>query len=393
MKINRWICDFGNSINQHLIDGYYFEMPSSIYEITEKEARGIFAEAVDRETLLQQLVIRVTIDGKNRFFKVGEKAKGDVLGNAHIEKLHDKTESLTVWVTWLAGAVFYHSYQHPDKGDDIVEISYFLTMLPTWLVKKADKFTDMLSKMADRFKGNSTEVELLTPNFERTLTIEVEDSVCRIEGETARFALQYDLELNPLESAKKFEQAIVVIDDIGGQTQDLSKLRKGLKRPESADDFASFTDQSYLKTLEKLRTTKLMTHFNDVRSLESFILENISKRCFIYLDPTTKKETDFTEEIDQTLCEFVKIAMQKALTTFHFLPGVPVYFVHIGGVASALQEYIKEYLNEELGEKVAGEYHLFPADSRKLNLYGGEIVAKSELKKREGEPRNEETAV
>lgn len=384
MKISRWVCDFGNSINQHLIDGYYFEMPSSIYEITEKAARGLFAEVVDPESLLKQLVVKITLDGKDRYFKVGEKAKADALGNAHIEKLHDKTESLTVWVTWLAGLAFYHAYRYPDlqRNSSVdVEVGYFLTMLPIWLVKKATHFNEMLDKMAKRF--TTAQVELITPNFERTLQVQIAETVCRIEGETARFALKFDLELNPLDAASRFDQASVVINDLGGQTQDLVKLRRGLKRPESADEFSSFTDQSYLKTLEKLRTSKLMTHFSDLRSLEAFILENIKQRKYVYIDPTSQCETDFTEDIELTLREFVKIVIQKALNAYRFVPGENVYFVHIGGVTDSLKVYMKEYLEEHLGTSIANEFHIFPEDSRKLNLYGGEIVAKSELKKKQ----------
>jgi len=385
MRIKRWICDFGNSINQQLIDGQYFEMPSSIYEIDAREAHGIFAETVHKEQLLKQLVIRVIIDGQDRYFKVGEKAKSEILADAHIYKLHDKTESLTVFVTWLAGIAFYHARLYPviDAEETIqIDVDYFFTLLPVWLVRKADKFSQMLTKMADRFKVPS-EVQLLTSGFERTLHISVVQSVCRVEGETARFALKYDLELNELESAKKYSAAHVVINDLGGQSQDLSKLQPNLQGAQSVDDFDSCTDQSYLSMLEKLRTRKLMTHFQDVRALETFILDNVSTNRFIYIDPISKEESDFTEIIQRELTEFARIAMQKALTTFKFSHGQSVYYVHIGGVNQILEAYMRDALVNVLGEVIVNEFHVFPADSRKLNVYSGEILAKSEMKRNE----------
>lgn len=382
--IDRWVADFGNSTNQQMINGYYFEMPSSIYEITKEDAEGLFAQSVDKDALIDQLVVRVPIGGKDRFFKVGNKAKADVLGNRHIERLHDKTESLTVWVTWLAGMAFYHAYQFPFKKEDTVEVQYFGTLIPVWLAKRAKKFTEILSKMADRFiSEEGLEVELLTPDFERILKIIVQEAKARVEGETARYALKYDLELNKNEEQmKKHEAAITVIDDLGGQTQDLSKLRPGLKKPASADDYASFTDKSFLKMLEDLRITKLMTHFNDLRSLEEFVRHNIKSKQFIYTDPTTKQEVDFTAEIEVMLKEYVKIASEKCLTAFQYGLGEEVYFLHIGGVAEEVQGYMMEYLVQKLGEEIAEKYHVFPEHSRKFNIHGLEIVAKSHLKKK-----------
>lgn len=382
--IDRWVADFGNSTNQQMINGYYFEMPSSIYEITKEDAEALFAQSVDKEALIDQLVVRVPIDEKDRYFKVGNKAKADVLGNRHIEKLHDKTESQTVWVTWLTGMAFYHAYMFPSKKEDTIEVQYFGTLIPVWLAKRAKKFTEILSKMANRFiREEGFEVELLTPDFERTLTIIVKEAKSRVEGETARYALKYDLELNKNEEQmKKHEAAIVVIDDLGGQTQDLSKLRPGLKKPASADDYASFTDKSFLKMLEDLRITKLMTHFNDLRSLEEFVRHNIKSKQFIYKDPTTKSEVDFTAKIEVMLREYVKIASEKCLTAFQYALGEEVYFLHIGGVAEEVQDYMMEYLIERLGKEIAEKYHLFPEHSRKFNIHGLEIVAKSHLKKK-----------
>ena len=391
MKIGRYISDFGNSITQNMIDGHYFEMPSSITEITQKEAEGLFAESVDPDNLLKNVVIAIPYNDTKMYFKVGEKATADALGNNHITRLHDKTESITVKALFLGSLAFYHAYKNPriDREQEcIVTIEYFQTMLPVWLVKKAPKFSDMLNKMSNRFL-EPMEVEILTPLFERKIIVEVNDASCRIESETARFALKYDLELNKLDSASQFESTIVVINDLGGQTQDLSKLRPGLKRPESADDFKPFTDRSYLKTIEDLRISKLSDLFTDLRSLEAFIFQNIKKK-FVFKDPTTQQEIDVTEVIESSIENYVKVSIEKALTAFQFTAGQKVVFVHIGGVSELLKDYMQAYLSQKIGQEIAEEYHIFPENARKLNIYGGEILAKSELKKRELESRTGE---
>ncbi|OEH86059.1 hypothetical protein BHU72_14615 [Desulfuribacillus stibiiarsenatis] len=390
MNITRCISDFGNSMSQHLIDGNYFEMPSSITEISEKKASSLFTDSVDMEQLKEQLVIKINLDGKDRYFKVGRKAETDIFGNEHIFKLHDKTESLTVIVTWLAALAFYHvnqSISDPEQSIEselnqdvyLIDIEYFLTMLPIWLIKKSDNFGDMLKKMEQRFEKNH-EVELITPNYQRVLNITVKKAVCRVEGETSRYALKFDLQLAP-KNISKFDMSHSVICDWGAQTLDLTKLQPRLRKPADTDDFASFTDKSYLKSLEDLRTTKLMDYFGDVRTLERFILENIKFGIFEYEDPTTKKKTDFTSIIENALQELASIIVIKALNTFHFSHGQTVYYIWTGGVSEILKKYIEQVLVQALNKDIASNYHIFPDESRKLNIFGGEIYAKSQLAK------------
>lgn len=382
MQITRLIADFGNSMSKFLIEGRYFEMPSAICEISETEANGMFVDPISQDKLLAQLVIRVPDGEKNRYYKVGEKAQGYALANSHIDRLHDKSESLTVWITFLAGIAYYNAYQNLEVTEDEVNVDQFLTLLPVWLVKRAERFGEALGKMAQRFH-REIKIKLLTAGFERELLVKIAESTCRVEGETARFALKYDLELNLKDEAEKFEKAFVVIDDLGGQSQDLSRLQPGLGRAQSADDFSSNTDQSFLSTLEELRVSKLMVHFSDVREVEAFILKNITSRKYIYTDPTTRQETDYTAVIERTLRSFARVAMEKAIHAFQFADAQEVYFVHIGGVNQALRLYMQEYLAVTLGANIANQYHVFPEDSRKLNVYGAEIVLKSELKKRQ----------
>lgn len=384
MNINRVVADFGNSTCQFMINGHYFEMPSSIKEISMQDAKGLFSNDVSKESLHQQLVIKLPSgeEGCYQFFKVGESAKTDLLGNAHIHGLHDKTKSMTVWASFLGGLAYFHAMKHPELDKDTIEIGYFGTLLPIWLVKKANSFSEKLKAMEERFKSDVT-FELITAGFQRELTIKVDVSKCRVEGETARFALKYDLELNEKDDLDIFNNAYVVMDDIGGQSQDLVKLQPGLKKPQTASDFASVTDQSFLNVLETLRTDKLMDYFNDVRSLEIFIWKNASKREYIYTNPITHKTEDLTDFIEPYLHEFAKVAMEKTLQTFHFSQGDSVYYMHIGGVNQVLKFYMIEYLRQKLGAEITDMYHIFPEDSRKFNIHASEIVAKSELKRLE----------
>jgi len=94
MDIKRQNVDFGNSVFQTLVDGYYFEIPTNVVEITREKADGHFPSTFhDPQSLLQSLLISTTIDGVEKYYLVGDSAEKQVLGNSHINKLHDKTES------------------------------------------------------------------------------------------------------------------------------------------------------------------------------------------------------------------------------------------------------------------------------------------------------------
>ncbi|QKS46864.1 hypothetical protein HUB94_20490 (plasmid) [Paenibacillus cellulosilyticus] len=354
-------------------------MPSSIAELKESEFKGLFAHDVSQEMLHEQIVISFMDGEKKRYFKVGEKAKADLLGNEHIFKLHDKTESVTVRALWMGGIAFYHAHKRPEQSNETIELGYMGTLVPVWLLKKASSFKEKIAQMEKQFQTQT--FELITAGYVRTITINVHQVRCRVEGETARYALKYDLEQNLKEEAKKFKTAYVVIDDIGGQSQDLCKLQPDLGRAQTANDFASVTDQSFLTVLESFRKDKLMDVFSDVRTLETFIYEHVKERKFVYIDPITRKEKDLTAIIEPMLQTFSEYAMQKALQAFYFSYGQTVYYVHIGGVCHVLKFYMMSYLKEALGEDVATTYHIFPEESRKLNIYACEIIAKNEIAK------------
>lgn len=384
MNISYWVSDFGNSCGQQMIDGHYFELPSSIKEITEADYNGMFAHSIATNSVEDQLVIKLpgTEGNLDRYFMVGKRAQSELLGNAHIHGLHDKTQSMTVWVTWLAGLALYHATKQPKSQEDQVQVKYFGTLLPVWLVKKASSFKEKLANMAERFQISDYTYELLTPGASRKLTLTVEKAECRIEGENARHALKYDLEGNEKgDLANKFEKAFGVVNDIGGQSQDICKLQPGLTGAQSADDFRSSTDQSYLAVLEKLRTDKLMDYFGSVRALELFILASIKTRRYIYKNPVTHKETDLTKTIDPVLQSFAEVAMNVPLQSYNFKQGDEVIYIHIGGVNELLEFYMMEYLTKLLGPEIVKAYHFFPAESRKLNIHASAIVAKNYLKR------------
>ena len=109
MDIKRQNVDFGNSIFQTLVDGYYFEIPTNVVEITKEKADGHFPSTFNEpQSLLQNLLISTTIEGVEKYYLVGDAAEKHVLGNIHINKLHDKTESEIPYVMFLASVAYYN---------------------------------------------------------------------------------------------------------------------------------------------------------------------------------------------------------------------------------------------------------------------------------------------
>jgi plasmid segregation protein ParM len=378
MDIKRQNVDFGNSIFQTLVDGYYFEIPTNVVEITKEKAEGHFPTVFDDpQSLLQSLLISTTIDGTEKFYLVGDSAENQVLGNIHINKLHDKTESEIPYVMFLASVAYYNVLKGNGKEDSRVNIDYFSTMLPIWLLKKTNKFSEMQNKMASRFKGEH-QVTILTPGLERVVTIHVETSKCRIESEVARWAIKKDFDLQDREEANAFQNYETLIVDLGGGTVDLALLQTGLQAPKSRESFNCFTDISYLKHIEKLRSEKLLEYFDDVRSLEEFIINNIDKTKMEQLDGNSGKKVDLTERIHESLREYTQILLTKIENTFPS-PKDKIYkYVYIGGIASILKRFIHESIDARYGAEIREQNHLFLQETRKLNLYGLEIISRHE---------------
>jgi plasmid segregation protein ParM len=378
MEIKRQNVDFGNSIFQTLVDGYYFEIPTNVVEISKEKAEGHFPTAFqDPQFLLQSLLISTKIDGAEKFYLVGDSAEKHVLGNIHINKLHDKTESEIPYVMFLASVAYYNVLKGKGKEDNRVNIHYFSTMLPIWLLKKTNKFSEMQNKMASRFAGEH-QVTILTPGLERVVTIHVETSKCRIESEVARWAIKKDFDLQDREEAGSFQNYETLIVDLGGGTVDLALLQAGLQAPKSRDSFNCFVDISYLKHIEKLRSEKLLEYFDDVRSLEEFIINNIEKTKMEQRDGNSGKKVDLTESIHESLREYTQILLTKIENTFPS-PKDKVYkYVYIGGIATILKQFIQESIDKKYGAEIREQNHLFLPDTRKLNLYGLEILSRHE---------------
>lgn len=78
-----------------------------------------------------------------------------MLGNIHINKLHNKTESDIPYVMFLASIAYYNIIKGKDKEDNHVTINYFSTMLPIWPLKKTNKFSEMRRRWPNVFKEST----------------------------------------------------------------------------------------------------------------------------------------------------------------------------------------------------------------------------------------------
>jgi hypothetical protein len=377
-KIKRFNKDSGNSIEQFMVNGYYFELTTNVVELSVKEANAHFTSRIDDpKEFLKNVLISSVIDDRERFFLIGEAAENHQLGNKHIAKLHNKVESEIPYICFLAGVAYYHVLHAESPDQSNVEIDYFSTMLPIWLLKKADKFSDMQEQMAARFRGEHN-VTIFTPGAERTLSIKVATSKCRIEGADARWAIKKNFRLENNDLANQFNDFDTLMHDIGAGTCDLAFLPAGLKAPKNRDALQSLTDISYLKHIEKLRTEKLLEFFPDVRSLEKFIYENIDKSEMRLLDGKSGKTTDLTKVIHESLRNYAEIYNAKIENTFPLPQGKMYKNVYLGGNGAVLQKFIEEVIAEKYGEEIQQQYHIFLPDARKLNLYALEILSLNE---------------
>lgn len=76
MNISRMNVDFGNSMYMNLIDGYFFELPTNVVEISKEAAEGKFTSIVeDPADLKDRLLVSTVIDETERYFLVGELAE------------------------------------------------------------------------------------------------------------------------------------------------------------------------------------------------------------------------------------------------------------------------------------------------------------------------------
>lgn len=382
MKINMMNKDSGNSLDMNLIDGFYIETPTNVVEISKDEAESHFVVTiVNPKELLSRLLISTTIPGEDneRFFLVGDEAAKHALANNHVNKLHDKITSPIPYVMFLSAISFYHAINKQQAPDDnTVEIKYFQTMLPIWLLKRTAKFSEAQNAMAERFAGEH-EVTIHTPGMEKTLKITVEKAACRIEGEIARLAIKKNFELEDREEARQFDNNDTVLVDIGGGTIDLVLSPAGLKSPKNRDSMQSIDKLSYLSHIEKLRKEKFLEKFSDLRSFEIFIVNNFQKPKMELIDGNTGQRIDLTDKLRSSLKEFAKFLILKIQDVMP-APADKVYkYVYFGGVAPILETSIHEVIEEMYGTEIAQANHIFLPESRKLNLYGLEVKSRGEI--------------
>lgn len=378
MKIQRVNIDCGNSIFMALINGYYFEIPTNVVEITANEADSHFVGSIQNpKDLLNRLLISTTIPGEDkvRYFLVGEEAAKHPLANNHVNKLHDKIKSHIPYVMFLAGLAYYHAIEGEETNK--IDVEYFQTMLPIWLLKRTNKFSEAQNEMAQRFFGEHY-VTVHTPGMEKEIDIHVDESHCRIEGEIARLAIKKNFDLEDKEEAQQFANNDTVLVDIGGGTIDLVLLPAGLKTPKSRESMQIVDGLPYLAHIEKLRKEKFLEHFSDLRSFEAFIVANYNKPKMELKDGNTGVRVDLTEKIRESLKDYSKKMILKVQDVM-LAPSDKVYkYAYFGGVAPILESSTKEILEEMYGGEIAQNNHIFLPESRKLNLYGLEVRSRAE---------------
>ncbi|RMD00267.1 hypothetical protein D9O40_10575 [Clostridium autoethanogenum] len=401
MNIKRFNGDFGNSTNNFMIDGYYFEIPTNVVEISEKEASETFVSPItESKDLLDRIVISTNYEGQERFYLVGEFAEKSKLSNTHVNTMHDKIKSVIPYASFLAAVAYYNNLKAP-KDDNIVNINYMSMMLPIWLLKRAEKFSIAESEMEKRFLGEH-QVKIITLGMEKDITINVEKSKCRIESEVARYAIKYKMTSTDdniikidmrQELLNRFNDYEVVLSDIGGGSTDAVLLGKGLTAPKGRDSFKVIDIEPFLGRLETLRKEKLLEYFHDLGALEKFIVANYKEQKYVLKDENTGESFDFTDTIKEMLQEYSDLLIFQIFNTFKTKDKV-VKFIYFGGETPVLEPYMKSSLLKNMTEQASENNHffldeileddkkeIFKPTSRTVNLTALEILSINEMKK------------
>lgn len=401
MDIKRFNADFGNSTNNFMLDGYYFEIPTNVVEISEKEASETFVSPItESKELLDRLVISTNYEGQEKFYLVGEFAEKSKLSNIHVNTMHDKIKSVIPYASFLAAVAYYNNLKS-SKEDNIVNIDYMSMMLPIWLLKRAEKFSIAENQMEKKFLGEH-EVKIITLGMEKDIKINVEKSKCRIESEVARYAIKYKMTSNDdnvikidkrQELVNKFSDYEVVLSDIGGGSTDAVLLGKGLTAPKGRDSFKVIDIEPFLGRLETLRKEKLLEYFHDLGALEKFIVANYKDQKYVLKDENTGESFDFTDIIKEMLQEYSDLLIFQIFNTFKTKDKV-IKFIYFGGESPVLKPYIKYSLLKNMTEQAVENNHffldeileddkkeIFKPTSRTINLTALEILSINEMKK------------
>ncbi|MFL0196059.1 hypothetical protein ACJDU8_10850 [Clostridium sp. WILCCON 0269] len=409
MDIKRFNADFGNSTNNFMVDGYYFEIPTNVVEISKKQADGMFVSGINEpKDLLDRLLISTTYDGQERYYLVGEFAEKSKLSNSHVNGMNDKIRSVIPYISFLA-SIAYYNIVISNSEDDEVNISSMNMMLPIWLLKRAEKFSIAEHEMESRFIGDHR-VKVITLGMERDIRIKVRKSKCRIESEVARHSLKYKIvEENDVikiekryELENKFNNFEVVLSDIGGGSTDAVKLGKGLTAPKERDSFKVIDIEPFLGRLETLRKEKLLEYFHDLRAFEKFIIANYKNQKYILKNENVGNSFDFTEIITEMLQEYSDMLITQIFNAFKETDKV-IKFIYFGGEAPVLEPYMKISLRKHMNDEAAQNNHyflheilqddekeVFMPTSRTINLTALEIFSINEMKKCESSKNQKE---
>ncbi|WP_382549279.1 hypothetical protein [Streptomyces sp. NPDC057131] len=402
MKIERMNIDFGNSTNNCLFDGYYFEFPTSVVEVPKGKADSILTNSIEStEDLKNRLLVSTTVDGEERFYMVGKLAEDNPYSNSHVGHMHNKISSHIPYVTFVTSLAYYFKINSTEEtGSAEIDIENMKMMLPLWLLKKEEKFSIAQSKMVKRFVGEHA-VKLHTPGMETELTIKVKNAKCFNESEVARWALNYKIVNNPedkgtkivkREEAEIFKNNETVLNDIGGGSTDVVLLSEGLSAPISKDSFQVIQITPYLGQLEKLLKEKLLEHFSDLRNLENFIVKNYHKQKYVLSNPNSGKEYDLTQPIVEMLREYAELLVFKVMQPFSSNSKRELFYIYIGGETPILKPYIQQAVVKLTNENIMEKNHLFLEDylvkdenevivptARTINLIALEILSLNEL--------------
>lgn len=369
MRIQRFNSDFGNSTNNFFVNSYYFEIPTNIVEVSKNKAENFLVEKISNpKELLNKLIISTFIDYEEKFYLVGDIAENNNLSNSHVYDMHDKAESSIPYISFLAAVAYYYSVHAPDEDNLVVDIEYMNMMLPIWILKRAPKFKDAQNKMANRFLGEHS-LKILTPGMEKEIKINVLNSKCYIESEISRTSLKYKI-VNTDEGSviKKriesiqFDNANVVLIDIGGGSIDAVELNMGLKVPKSRNSFQVIDIESFLGKLEILRKDKLLLYFRNLRSLEQFIINNYNYHTYIFENLNTGEVEDLTSIITDFLAEYAAVLVTKILNSFQTNSTKTLTFVYFGGESLLLEKFILKALEQHISKEAIERNHYFLDD-------------------------------
>lgn len=362
----------------------------------------------EKNELLDRLMISTGEKENEKFYLVGEFAQGHEI-KTHVNQMNDKLTSIIPYANFLGAVAYYAILKNPSEEKEInVEIDNMKMMLPIWILKKASKFSVAQNQMAARFLGEHT-VKVLTMGMERIIKIKVNNSVCKIESEVARYAIKYKMVqedkiikiLPRANLSDKFTKCETVLCDFGGGSIDCVKLGEGLTPPKARDSFKVIDIEPFLGWLETFRKEKVLQYFYSIKQIEKFLINNYKKQKYILEDPNTGKSYDFTSKFTEMLQDYSDKLVPVIFNTFKETDRL-LKFVYFGGESPVLKPYIKKTLLKFVTEKVAEENHIFLDDllendtsevfkptSRTINLTALELLSISEVTKNKSSEKNE----